>query len=123
MIPEVVIDTNFYKFLALYIFNLKNQVLRERKCTVRGISLKTKNHSIIPLYSLASRLDRRVVADAFYWHEIEQEIRERKLDYSFKGTVDEMKDSFMEYIDGLRRKEKYIHTERDCSPMCKSKGE
>lgn len=39
--------------------------------------------------------------DAFYWHEIDQEIRERKMDWVFKGTIAEIKDSFMDHINVL----------------------
>ena len=68
------------------------------------------------------RLDRRVVSESFYWHEIEEEIRDRHLDWTFFGDVDKMKDDFMEHIDHIRRVENYTHPESDCSDMCKSKG-
>lgn len=58
---------------------------------------------LIIQYSVAvNRLDRRIVSDAFYWHEMQQEIREKKMDWAFKRTIDEMKDSFMDHIDVLR---------------------
>ena len=62
------------------------------------------------------------MADTFYWHEMEQEIRERRMTWVFKGTVDEMKDSFMDHVDGMRRHKIYQHLESDCSTRCKEKG-
>ena len=63
------------------------------------------------------------MSDAFYWHEIEQEIKERKMTWHFKGTVDEMKDTFMDHIDLVRRHEVYEHSDDDCSSRCREKGE
>lgn len=69
--------------------------------------------------STVSRLDRRIVADTFYWHEMEQEIRERGMTWVFKGTVDEMKDSFMDHVDSMRRHEIYTNTLEgwDCNSL------
>jgi hypothetical protein len=36
---------------------------------------------------------------------MEQEIRERGMTWVFKGTLDEMKDSFMDHVDSMRRHE------------------
>ncbi|CAB3999592.1 Hypothetical predicted protein [Paramuricea clavata] len=52
---------------------------------------------------------------------MEQEIRDRGMTWVFKGTVDEMKDSFMDHVDGTRRHKIYQHLESDCSTCCKEK--
>lgn len=68
------------------------------------------------------RLDRRALSKAFFWHEIEEEMRERSLDWAFVGKVDEAKDDFLVYVEKCRRKELYTHNEEDCSPLCKKRG-
>ena len=40
-----------------------------------------------------------------------------------KGTVDEIKDTFMDHINLVRRHEVYEHSEDDCSSRCREKGE
>ncbi|CAB4029260.1 Hypothetical predicted protein, partial [Paramuricea clavata] len=70
-----------------------------------------------------SQLDRRTVSSAFYWHEIEDELRKRNLsEWVFTGTKDENLDAVMKYIDQLRCGELYSHTEEDCSDDCRKRG-
>ena len=63
-----------------------------------------------------------MVSSAFYWHEIEAEIHDRHLNWSFVGPIEESKDRFMEYIESKRRNEIYKHPEEECSEMCKKRG-
>lgn len=69
-----------------------------------------------------NRLDRKMVSSAFYWHEIESELMERNLDWSFKGKLEDARDEFMKFIESKRRTENYAHPVRDCSQMCKERG-
>ena len=63
-----------------------------------------------------------MVSSAFYWHEIECEIMERSLDWSFKGKLEDARDEFMKFIESKRRTENYAHPVKDCSQMCKERG-
>ena len=76
----------------------------------------------ILLTNAVNRLDRKMVSSAFYWHEIECEIMERNLDWSFKGKLDDARDEFMKFIESRRRTENYAHPVTDCSQMCKERG-
>ena len=59
-----------------------------------------------------------MVSSAFYLHEIEAEMRERKLDWVFKGKLDDACDDFMTYKDAL----KIIPTQRQVALKCLEKG-
>ena len=72
--------------------------------------------------SAGERLDRRVLSKAFFWHEIQEEIKERHVDWVFTGKTEESKDQFLDYVENCRRKELYVHNEDDCSSLCKEKG-
>ena len=63
-----------------------------------------------------------MVSSAFYWHEIECEILERNLDWSFKGKLEDARDEFMTFIESKRRTENYAHSVKDCSQMCQERG-
>ena len=63
-----------------------------------------------------------MVSSAFYLHEIEAEMRERKLDWVFKGKLDDACDDFMTYIESQRRIENYTHPTASCSQMCRERG-
>ena len=71
----------------------------------------------------SNQLDRRTVSSAFYWHEIEEELRKRELlAWTFTGKKDENLDAVMKHVDVLRCGELYSHTEEDCSDDCKKRG-
>lgn len=63
-----------------------------------------------------------MVSSAFYWHEMECEVMERKLDWSFKGKLEDARDEFMNFVENKRRTENYAHSVTDCSQMCKERG-
>ncbi|XP_074632163.1 uncharacterized protein LOC141890549 [Acropora palmata] len=63
-----------------------------------------------------------MVSSAFYLLEIEAEMRERKLDWVFKGNLDDACDDFMTYIESQRRIENYTHPRTSCSQMCRERG-
>ena len=63
-----------------------------------------------------------MVSSAFYLLEIEAEMRERKLDWVFKGNLDDACDDFMRYIESQRRIENYTHPTTSCSQMCRERG-
>lgn len=69
-----------------------------------------------------TELNRKIVSNAFYWYEVEDEIRERGIDWTFKGNKEEQLDSIMAEIDHLRCSELYKHTEEDCSDICQKRG-
>jgi len=69
-----------------------------------------------------TELNRKIVSSAFYWYEVEDEIRERGIDWTFKGNKEDQLDSIMAEIDRLRCSELYKHTEEDCSDICKKRG-
>ena len=73
--------------------------------------------------SLGTVLDRRITSRAFYWHEIESEIRERGISFVFFGSDNESMDQFMDFIETKRRQEIYPHCEDQCAEMCKKRGD
>lgn len=72
--------------------------------------------------SAVHRLDRKMVSSAFYSHEMEEELKERNLDWAFVGKLEDARDNFMEYIESQRRLENYAHPTENCSKMCKERG-
>ena len=71
-----------------------------------------------------SRIDRRSIASAFYWHEVEEEIRERGLTKTFvlQGRSDEELNNLLLKLEHIREDELYVHNVEDCSPSCQMKG-
>jgi len=67
-------------------------------------------------------LDMRITSKAFYWFELETELRERKMEWKFKGNVEQTMDDLIHHIDTLRRGELYPHSPQDCSDLCKKRG-
>ena len=63
-----------------------------------------------------------MVSSAFYCHEIECEIMERNLHWSFKEKLEDGRDEFMKFIKAKRRTENYPHPVKDCFQMCKERG-
>ena len=59
---------------------------------------------------------------AFYNHEMEAEIRERNIQWQFKGNDDDARDEFMNFVEKKRRIELYNHPATNCSTMCKERG-
>ena len=49
-------------------------------------------------------------------------MRERKVDWVFKGKLDDARDDFMTYIESQRRLENYVHPMASCSQMCRERG-
>ena len=70
-------------------------------------------------------LDRRITSSAFIMHELEEECRERNLQWSFKGAKEDAIDVLMDKIEKLRSSELYniIHKEEDCSELCRKRGD
>jgi hypothetical protein len=68
-------------------------------------------------------LDRRITSSAFIMHELEEECRERNLQWSFKGAKGDAIDVLMDKIEKLRSSELYIHKEEDCSELCRKRGD
>ena len=68
-------------------------------------------------------LDRRITSSAFIMHELEEECRERNLQWSFKGAKGDAIDVLMDKIEKLRSSELYIHKEEDCSELCRRRGD
>ena len=71
-------------------------------------------------YQFTLRLDRRLVSDGFYWHEIEDELKERNLHWNFVGNDDVALRQVLDKINELRQGELYRH--KKCSQQCKDKG-
>ena len=65
-----------------------------------------------------------MVSDAFFWHEIEEELREWKMNWVFQGNDKaSFETALTNKINEMRSTEIYWHEESDCSEACKSKGE
>ena len=63
-----------------------------------------------------------MVSDALFWHEIEEELRERRMNWVFQGNDKASFETVLTKINEMRSTEIYTHEESDCSKMCKSKG-
>ena len=68
------------------------------------------------------RLSRKTISDAFYQHEIEAELRDRRLAWSFHGNEEESLKSVLFKLNELRSSEIYPHSEEDCLVSCALKG-
>ena len=69
--------------------------------------------------SAAVELTRKAIANTFWNHELEEEVRETKLeDFSFKCVSD--REKAMERIDEIRAESIYKHDK--CSEECKLRG-
>lgn len=55
-----------------------------------------------------------MVSAGFYSHEIESELRERKMKWTFKGKLEDARDEFMSFIESKRRTENYAHSATSC---------
>ena len=67
--------------------------------------------------------DGRITSSAFIMHELEEECRDRNLQWSFVGTKDESIDNLMAKIEKRRSSELYVHTTRKIARNCaKLKG-
>ena len=55
---------------------------------------------------------------AFWWGEVEAEIRQTDADYSFRNNSELEK--FMQFTEERRRREHYKHDR--CAPECKARG-
>ena len=69
-----------------------------------------------------ARLDRKFVSSAFFGHEIEEEFRERKMTWCFKGSDYEAIEAAFSAINDFRAGKIYSHEEANCSALCKEKG-
>lgn len=69
---------------------------------------------------LCTTLERRLVSKAFYNAEIEQEIKDRKMNWVFAGNKEDDLDSFMAEIERIRSTELYEH--KICPDSCKKRG-
>ena len=54
-----------------------------------------------------TELNRKIVSNAFYWYEVEDEIKERGMNWTFKGNKEKQLDGKMAEIDHLRCGELY----------------
>ena len=68
------------------------------------------------------RMSRKTISDAFYQHEIEEELRDRYLSWSFHGNEDESIKTVLQKVNALRSTEMYPHFEDDCSEACATRG-
>ena len=71
-------------------------------------------------YQFTLRLDRRLVSDGFYWHEIEDELKKWNLHWNFVGNDDVALRQVLDKINELCQGELYRH--KKCSQQCKDKG-
>lgn len=69
-----------------------------------------------------TRLDRKFVSSAFFWHEMEEEFRGRNIDWCFKGSDSDAMEAALAEINDLRQGGLYQHKEENCSSLCKEKG-
>ena len=65
--------------------------------------------------------DRKVVADSFWWGELEAELRDHGWeDYRFQTDSD--REECMRKIEEERCKTTYPHNKEDCSDLCRARG-
>ena len=69
-----------------------------------------------------ARYDRKFVSSAFFWHEVEEEFRERDIDWCFKACEWNNLEEALNVINDFRKGELYKHDEANCSTLCKEKG-
>lgn len=69
-----------------------------------------------------SVLSRKLMSSGFFWHEMEEEFRERNINWCFKGSDCAAMECALTEINNLRQGELYRHEEGNCSPLCKEKG-
>jgi hypothetical protein len=68
-----------------------------------------------------SEFDRRVFAQAFWWHQLQLELQDiGELGYKFHKDAD--REKCMEYIEKLRQQRVYPHRDEDCTKECKARG-
>ena len=67
-------------------------------------------------------LTAKMISSAFFWHEIEEEFRERKVDWCFKGSDSDAMEGALSEINDNRQGQLYVHEDRNCSSLCKEKG-
>ena len=56
-----------------------------------------------------ARISRKIVSDSFYQHEIEEELRERGLSWSFQGDDNDALTSVLRQLNEIRSSEIYPH--------------
>lgn len=69
-----------------------------------------------------ARISRKLVSDSFYQHEIEEELRERGLSWSFHGDDNDALTSVLRKLNEIRSSELYPHSDAQCSEACAAKG-
>lgn len=69
-----------------------------------------------------ARISHKLVSEAFYQHEIEEELRERGLSWTFKGDDSDALTSVLHKINALRSSEIYPHSAEQCSEACAARG-
>ena len=67
-------------------------------------------------------LDRRTMADAFWWGEVEADIREKKFVDSVFFKTKEDREEYMKLAEKIRQVSLYEHPLEDCSEDCKKRG-
>lgn len=75
-----------------------------------------------PITKFDARYDRKFVSSAFFRHEVEEEFRERNINWCFKGYDWENLDDALNAINDIRKGELYQHDEANCSTLCQEKG-
>lgn len=74
-----------------------------------------------PFSMIYTELIPRIVGDAFYWGELEAELRLiGRSDYCFKKDSD--REVCMDMIESIRRTGTYPHPESECTADCKKRG-
>lgn len=76
----------------------------------------------MPLTTFDSRYDQKFVSSAFFWHEVEEEVRVRRIDWCFKGSDSGSFEDALISINKLRQGDLYLHEEENCSTLCREKG-
>ena len=67
-------------------------------------------------------IPRKLVSDSFYQHEIEEELRERGLSWSFNGDNSDGLTAVLKKINELQSSEIYPHPDDQCSEACAARG-
>ena len=69
-----------------------------------------------------ARISRKIVSDSFYQHEIEEELRERGLSWTFQGDDNDALTSVLRQLNEIRSSEIYPHSDDQCSETCAARG-
>ena len=89
--------------------------------TTQTFQLLIRGASVIQIFTILTELSPKIVAEAFYTGEVENELRRVNcIDYTFRSDSD--REMCMEMIERVRRQNIYPHLPSDCTEECRLRG-